>query len=926
MSQSEAKQKIQRLIDRFKNLTPVEFNSYNEANTRKDFILPLFRALGWDISNEIENNEVNEEEPNIAGRVDYSFKLAGITQFLLEAKSISENLEKDQWAKQAIEYGWNKGIPWVVLTDFEGLKIFNSDWKTKDLRPCLDLKYSDYISKFDRLWLLSRESFQTNALDKLLSEFGISAKRIKVGDKLAEDLVKWRYQLTHNFELWNKNMKLSPEDLNESIQRILDRLIFIRVAEDRQIEEKMLWQTYQKWVQGDQKTQNFIKVLVPLFRKFDETYDSNLFQEHLCEKLETEGEPFRKIIPDMYADKEEGVKYRFDAIDVDVLGNVYEQYLGIVQGQIADSKKRKEGIYYTPSYIVNYLTKNTLGPLLAQSSSIQNLKKIRIVDPACGSGSFLIKTLEVINDKYKKIDHTVDKSIKLSILTENIYGVDLDPQAVEIARLNLLLSSLSKKTKLPLLAKNIVRGNSLISGSNKELSKYFGTEISDYHPFEWNYEFENVYRDNKGFDIVIGNPPYLSYYSKFSQKPKDNEIKYFVDKYPLWDKHNLKPRINSIMLFIYKALELLKKGGRCGFVINGDFLTIKAFKEIRKYLLENCEIELIVESAPFPNVNVDVSLIVITKNDYTEPVNLHKLKWVTSIDEAGVENGAKSCLQEIFLKNQDYMFSVPLQKELIDKIEEKSILLTKISRVTTGMVTTLDDFWSDEKKNEFWHPGLFGSNVNMFSILWPNEDQLEHTRGRMRYVCFDPKVEARVNQQLADSGSKTVKVIGSESRFKEPKILVRQGPGSREVVAAIDIEGQYYAHQTLHLINQRDTNYGLWYILAILNSKLISYYAREKKIIKFGPKKPPQIRVADLKRLPIGLLSDENKIIITDLERIAKEQSSIMERIQTIPNTDENKQYIDVYKRNMNKLNELVYALYNLSQEEKAIVEKNVYK
>ncbi|HHT9139001.1 MAG TPA: Eco57I restriction-modification methylase domain-containing protein [Candidatus Wunengus sp. YC60] len=919
MNKTDAKNKIQILVDRFRQLSIEDRKKYNEANTRKDFIDPLFEALGWDIRNTLGSNDVIAEEKTIAGRIDYSFRINGITQLLLEAKAFSEDLERVQWGAQAVEYGWNKGISWVILSDFEGLKVFNSEWKNKNNKACLDLKYEDYITKFERLWLLSRESFETNELDKFLSEFGISSKRIKVGDKLAEDLIKWRQILTKNLKLWNKD--LDNNLLNESIQKILDRLIFIRVTEDRGIEDKVLWQTYQQWKHNHFRPYNFIQMLVPLFRKFDSTYNSNLFHEHACETLETEGDPFRKIIPDMYADKEEGVKYRFDAIDVDVLGNVYEQYLGFVQGRMSGSKKREQGIYYTPSYIVNYLTKNTLKLALDSCQSINDLTKIKVLDPACGSGSFPIKALELISAKYKEFGYS-DDLVKLSILGQNIFGVDLDKQAVEIARLNLLISSLNRKLRLPSLLNNIKKGNSLISGNDKDLKEYFGKDIQSYDPFQWQEEFPEVFKENSGFDVVIGNPPYLSYYSKFSQKPSESEVSYFVNHFLLWPNKNKTPRINSIMLFIYKALELLKPGGKCGFVVDNDFLTIKAFREIRRYILENCQIDLIVESAPFPNINIDVSLLLITKLDANNLPDDKTVKWVSKLEENGSEKGIKFVSQATFHNNQDEMFAVSEHEDLLDKIESQSTKLSNIARVTTGMVTTLEDFWSDEKKNENWHPGLFGSNVSKFSVVWPNEEQITHARGRMRYVCFDTRLEMEVNQRLAKTGSKTVKVIGSESRFTTPKLLVRQGPGSKEIIAAIDPKGRYYAHQTLHIVNEINSKYSLWYLLAIMNSTLISYYAQEKKIIKFGPKKPPQIRVADLKRVPVCVSTKENQSIRRDLELVAKEQSDIMEHINNMPNTDEKNRHIGVYERNMKKLNDLIYRLYSLTSEEVVIIER----
>src|SRR3990172_2417080 len=158
-NKSEAKEKINALAEKYDRLTPQRKKTYSEADTRRDFIMPLFQALGWDVYNDFTENEVVEEETSISGRIDYSFRLNNITQFVLEAKSIPEDLDKEQWAKQAIEYGWNKGIAWVILTDFEGLKLFNSDWKVDFPKANLEFTYKEYITRFDDLWLLSKESF-----------------------------------------------------------------------------------------------------------------------------------------------------------------------------------------------------------------------------------------------------------------------------------------------------------------------------------------------------------------------------------------------------------------------------------------------------------------------------------------------------------------------------------------------------------------------------------------------------------------------------------------------------------------------------------------------------------------------------------------------------------------------------------------------
>ncbi|MBI4992944.1 MAG: N-6 DNA methylase [Candidatus Magasanikbacteria bacterium] len=242
-------------------------------------------------------------------------------------------------------------------------------------------------------------------------------------------------------------------------------------------------------------------------------------------------------------------EYDFKRIPADVLGGVYESYLSyIAQNPIEvdiggksgkllkvedkkelkqkSRKKRKEqGIYYTPKFIVDYIVKNTLGEKLKGIKTVGELKELKVLDPACGSGSFLTEALETINNKYKEFGASGGQSIKTNILLENIYGVDLDGQAVELARLNLLLDALDTKAKLPNLAKNIKNGNSLISGTENELKKYFGENWRDKKPFNWQEEFPEVLRQG-GFDVIVGNPPWGANIDKDVEYLEDYCAKY----------------------------------------------------------------------------------------------------------------------------------------------------------------------------------------------------------------------------------------------------------------------------------------------------------------------------------------------------------------------------------------------------------------
>lgn len=389
------------------------------------------------------------------GRVDYGFYLEGRIKFYVEAKSLKSDLHNEEYAKQAIRYSWNRGVDWAILTDFESIKVFYTQDPTQTLfsKLVFEIGFDEYIDRFDQLWLLSKEALKANELDLYAQKHGKKMQKILVSDQLYKHLDECRKMLIEKLGMWNgiKDQEL----LDEGVQKLLDRLIFIRVAEDRGIEDSTLIPLLRAW-ESNKNGKSLYESMIGKFRELDGIYNSNLFTEHPFEKWNESPGVTEKVIETLQG-KAGYYEYDFKIMPADVLGAVYENYLGhrLASSQKGvvldkDAKKRKEqGIYYTPAFIVDYIVKNALKPVLDKCKSIDDLKKIKVLDPACGSGSFLLKVLEVINDKYKEFGNKGDEYTKITILLENIYGVDLDDQAVEIARLNLLLSALETKMKLP---------------------------------------------------------------------------------------------------------------------------------------------------------------------------------------------------------------------------------------------------------------------------------------------------------------------------------------------------------------------------------------------------------------------------------------------------------------------------------------------
>ncbi|MBU0569811.1 N-6 DNA methylase [Patescibacteria group bacterium] len=859
IKKADSKKQIAKLIEKFERLTPSRKNNYNEADTRRDFIMPLFKALGWDVYNDLTENEVVEEETTISGRIDYSFRLNNITQFVLEAKAIPEDLDKEKWAQQAIEYGWNKGIPWVILTDFEGLKIFNSDWKVDRPKPNLTFSYQEYLTRIDDLWFLSRESIQKGELNEQAKKWGITAKRESVNERLAKDLVCWRDILTSDLKDWNEG-KYSLEVIEESVQRMLDRLIFIRVVEDRKIEDRILWQEFRKWEKNDYEPQNFIEKLTPLFRKFDEKYNSNLFHEHVCEKLYTTQEPFKQIIPQLYGEKEDGVKYRFDAIDADVLGGVYEQYLGAVQKRKgAVSKRKKQGIYYTPTYIVDYIVQNTLGKLLKETPSLVEREKIKILDPACGSGSFLIKAFETMDENLRK-ERKHDAIRKYSILTENIYGVDLDEQAVEIARLNLLLKALVPKQKLPLLTEHMKVGNSLISDK----------KITD-KAFDWKNEFPDVFTGkNPGFDVVVGNPPYVVL------GKGEKALQYYREKY----KSALGGKINLYKLFIERGMNLLKRGGYFGFITPSNYLSSSDSKSLRAFILNNSHIIEIIEYTEndkvFEGVTQALTTLVLKKvEDKEQDVVFH-----IRTKKHGVTKGC----QKDFSKNKKFEFILP--NVVIDKVQKFKQRLGDVIEGYQGEInvsTNKEHFIGENKVGHL--PLLRGNLISSYQLITkPTE-----------YCPIS---------------------IEKRGHWKKKRIVFQEVSNQQQdkrIKATIMDSGFLCGHTTNYCF-PRNKGINTFFILALLNSNLVNYYFKYYNNTNHVP-------IGEVKEIPFPSCTSKSD---SSIARLSKQICSDYKRLAKYSvNSDKWNKLKNEIEKLDKQINQEVYKLYGLTEEEIGIVEKS---
>jgi hypothetical protein len=416
-------QGLEKLIKKFEaDKTHYLSKGYSEAQARIDFITPFFKALGWDVENEAglphhaREVIVEKGEAETEGRPDYSFRIAGQTKFFVEAKAPAEPLDAPKHIVQAKGYAWNtKQVFFVILTDFAELSFFDASIQPDERKPdeglLLRLKYADYPENIDKLWEFSMERVRAGSLDAMLPRDRRTQRlRIPVDEAFLDEMTGWREDLARN--IFKNNPGLSAKQLNEVVQRLLDRIVFIRIAEDRQIIEKnQLRDAVEEWQARGGKFHIF-DWLRPLFEKINEDFNGEIFKPNdLLEKTQVDSEVLARIIERLYPPKS---PYRFDVIGVELLGSIYERYLGKTIRPTAKTVRVEEkpevrkagGVYYTPKYIVDHIVKNTVGKVI-EGKSPKQIEKIRILDPACGSGSFLIGAFQYLIDYHLKwyIEH-----------------------------------------------------------------------------------------------------------------------------------------------------------------------------------------------------------------------------------------------------------------------------------------------------------------------------------------------------------------------------------------------------------------------------------------------------------------------------------------------------------------------------------------
>ncbi|KAF5437388.1 Type I restriction-modification system, DNA methylase subunit [Candidatus Methanophagaceae archaeon] len=633
-TKEQGKQKIKELVERFRyNLDVYKKSTYNETQVRREFIDPFFDALDWDVSNKQgyaeQYKEVVHEDTIKVGRStrapDYSFRVGGQRKFFVEAKKPAVNIKEDvSPSYQLRRYAWSAKLPLSIVTDFEELSVFNCQIKPNPTdKPSIGriayYTFDEYLDKFDEIYsIFSKEAILKGSFDR----YALSTKGKKgtaeVDREFLKEIESWRELLAKNIAL--RNPDVSIHELNYAVQKIIDRIIFLRICEDRGIEHYGQLQTR---AEGD----TVYTHLLNHFKLAESKYNSGIFDfdaDKVTPSLHIDDKVLKTIIPDLYYPKS---PYEFSVLGVEILGNVYEQFLGKVirltaghQAKVETKPEVKKagGVYYTPQYIVEYIVKNTVGKLV-EGKTPEEIAAIKVLDPACGSGSFLIGAYSYLLryhlDWYtsnqpkrhkeavfqaKENEWYLTTAEKKRILLDNIFGVDIDPQAVEVTKMSLLLKVLEHESResidqqmklglegvLPNLGGNIKCGNSLIGSGYYELQQ--GTlldeeEMRRINVFNWVDDVKGFGKIMKhgGFDCVIGNPPYVRIQTLQDTQPE--AVQYFKNRYKSGGKGNF----DIYALFVERGYSLLNKTGLLGCILPHKFFQANFGEPLREIISNN---------------------------------------------------------------------------------------------------------------------------------------------------------------------------------------------------------------------------------------------------------------------------------------------------------------------------------------------------
>lgn len=709
--------------------------TYNETQVRVDFVNRFFTLLGWDVDNErglpqhlrevtheatvvVEENGIHRSK-----KPDYSFRVGTEVLFFLETKKPAVNISTDSMpAFQLRRYGWSGNLKISVLTNFTDLYIYDCSIRPQEgddigVAMIAHYHYNEYVEKFAEIYnMLSKEAVLEGEFERQFANIQGALRREPFDQYFLDQIKEWRNILGE--DVLHNNPGVDNETLNIFVQKILNRSIFLRICEDRCLENYESLRgvsTYQE--------------LKELFATADRKYDSGLFELLDEDRLTISDAIIIEIFQSLYYPNN---SYEFGVIDPYIIGQIYELFLDealVIQESghvIAEEKPEiidSQGAVNTPKNITDIIVEETLNSLYVGKAP-NEVCEYRIADICCGSGNFLLSAFEYIvnyhieyyqrnniEDALQRGDiyqlpgsenYILSYEIKRAILQNNIFGVDIDPLAVEVTKFSLLLKALEnssleelelyqRKTHnriLPNLDENVKNGNSLVDMSYAQFDQSVHTNIAlmtKIKMFDWNARF-----GNRKFDAVIGNPPYIRV---------QNMVHYSPEEYAFY-KSNIShystavaETLDKYYLFIEKGLSLLKDNGRLGYIVPHKFMNIKAGAELRDLLATNRRVSKILHFGThqvFRNRSTYTCILVLAKQDNAE----FEIGFVQDWNRFLFEHNADCVLYPAeYISRQPWSFLPQNITAHLEQIAPTCVSLSSLADIFVGVQTSADQIY-----------------------------------------------------------------------------------------------------------------------------------------------------------------------------------------------------------------------------------------
>ncbi|MDI6807550.1 MAG: Eco57I restriction-modification methylase domain-containing protein [Candidatus Eisenbacteria bacterium] len=1078
-----APKEILELVERFeRNREAYRSGQYNETQLRREFLDPLFEVLGWDVNNkqgyaEAYKDVIHEDAIKIGGFTkapDYCFRIGGARKFFVEAKKPSVSVKEEiSPAFQLRRYAWSAKLPLSILTDFEELAVY--DCRVKPVASdkataarVLYLTCREYSERYKEIAsIFSREAVLKGSFDRYAESTRLKKGTAEVDDAFLQDIESWREMLARNIAL--RNPGLTQRELNFAVQCTIDRIIFLRICEDRGVEE------YGQ-LQALQNGGRVYARLCELFQRADARYNSGLFH---FEKEKTRPEPPDELTLNLSIDDHELKEitkslyypespYEFSVFPADILGQVYEQFLGKVirltaghRAVVEDKPEAKKagGVFYTPTYIVEYIVKNTVGKLVEgktpkQVAGAHTGTPLRILDPACGSGSFLIGAYQYLLDWHRDwyVTHDPKKwaagrspalyqthspsplwgegkgeagnklhpyspsplggegrgegitpsllrgegkgegqaanwrlttGERKRILLNNIYGVDIDPQAVEVTKLSLLLKVLEgentqtlatqlrlfNERALPDLSSNIKCGNSLIGPDfydNAQMGLLDEEERYRINVFDWHAEFPQVFasspdrgkesKSKRGFDAVIGNPPYIRIQTMKEWAPL--EVEFYKQRYASASKGNY----DIYIVFVEKCLNLLCGQGWLGLILPHKFFNAQYGEALRGIISGGKHLAHIVhfgDQQVFAGATTYTCLLFLDKsgNEYCRFVKVSDLAaWRTT---AEATEGNVPCAN---VTSAEWNFTVGPGVALFEKLSKMPAKLGDVAdRMAQGIRTSANEVYvldlvsadgdlitahSKQLKREVQLErkavSLFlqGREIKPYRILpsgkvviipyriengranlIPEKEMREQFQKTFAYLLENkPYLENRERGRMRGSSwyayvyPKNIDVMGTS------KILVPDIADSASF--ALDETGEYAFTSGYGITLKHNVAESSKYVLGLLNSQILDFYLKSISTTMRGGFF--RYFTQFIEQLPIRTMNFTDPADKARHDRMVAlvEQMLALHKQLAVAKTEHER---DALQRQTNatdrQIDALVYELYGLTEEEIRTVE-----